>query len=47
MRAHEMQQCHNFKDPSVQFYGGKLFHELQNEADGIFIKLAPPKPSLK
>jgi len=40
-----MQQCHNFKDPGVQIYGGKLFKELQNTADDIFCKLPPPKPS--
>jgi len=45
MRAHLFQQCNNFKDPGVQQYGGSLFKKLQGEADDIFCKLAPPKPS--
>ncbi|KAL9656854.1 hypothetical protein ABK040_004388 [Willaertia magna] len=45
LRAHEQQQCNNFKDPGVQLYGGKLFEELQNIADNVFLDLPPPKPS--
>jgi len=45
--AHKLQQCHNFKDPGVQFYGGKLFKELQGKADLMFCSLPPPEPSLK
>ena len=40
-----MQQCVNFKDPGVQVYGGTLFGQLQDEADALFCKLPPPKPS--
>ncbi|KAL9645704.1 hypothetical protein ABK040_003436 [Willaertia magna] len=47
IRAHSMQQCNNFKDPGVQFYGGKLFKELQNEADVIFCELPPPEATAK
>lgn len=44
-RAHQLQQCHNFKDPGVQLYGGKLFKELQNKIDTIFCNLPAPKAS--
>eukprot|EP00945_MAST-04E_sp_MAST-4E-sp1_P006222 g6222.t1 len=44
-RAHMLQQCLNFKDPGVQFYGGKLFQSLRDKADDLFNKLPPPKPS--
>ncbi|KAF0977053.1 hypothetical protein FDP41_003706 [Naegleria fowleri] len=47
LRANWMQTCHNFKDPSVQVYGGALFKSLQNVADDIFCKLPPPKASNK
>jgi hypothetical protein len=45
-RAHQLQMCNNFKDPGVQGYGGKLFAELRDEADDLFVSLPPPKPSL-
>jgi hypothetical protein len=45
--AHLLQQCNNFKDPGVQHYGGKLFSELRDRADDVFVKLPPPKPSAK
>jgi len=45
VNAHLLQVCNNFKDPGVQVYGGKLFGELRDRADDIFIKLPPPKPS--
>lgn len=44
MRAHSLQQCLNFKDPGVQFYGGTLFNQLRDLADDKFNKLPPPKP---
>ncbi|KAG2387208.1 hypothetical protein C9374_001540 [Naegleria lovaniensis] len=47
LRANWMQTCHNFKDPSVQVFGGDLFKSLQNVADDIFCKLPPPKASNK
>eukprot|EP00826_Nyctotherus_ovalis_P063252 TRINITY_DN925_c0_g1_i17.p1 TRINITY_DN925_c0_g1~~TRINITY_DN925_c0_g1_i17.p1 ORF type:complete len:641 (+),score=169.28 TRINITY_DN925_c0_g1_i17:128-2050(+) len=47
LRANQLQQCHNFKDPSVQIYGGKLFKLMQDKADDTFCNLPAPKPSLK
>ena len=44
-RAHSLQLCHNFKDPSVQQYGGELFHRLQKRGLEIFKQIAPPPPS--
>ena len=44
-RAHALQLCHNFKDPSVQQYGGELFHGLQKRGLAIFKQLEPPPPS--
>lgn len=47
-RAHELQQCNNFKDPGVQNYGGKLFNKIRDIADDIFInKIPPPIPSVQ
>jgi len=45
-RAHELQQCNNFKDPGVQVYGGTLFQKTRDLADDIFCKLPAPTPSL-
>lgn len=45
LRAQELQQCMNFKDPGLQIYGGELFHALQDEGDRAFCDLAPPTPS--
>lgn len=47
IKAHTYQQCNNFKDPGVQFYGGALFGSLRDEADAIFCSLPPPEPSIK
>ncbi len=46
VRAHQMQQCHNFKDPGVQLYGGKLFKDLQDKAEMVFCSLPAPVGSL-
>merc|ERR1711879_864828 len=43
--AHQMQQCNNFKDPSVQMYGGVLFEKIRDNADEEFNNLPPPKSS--
>jgi len=45
LRAHKLQQSHNFKDPGVQVYGGKMFKEFQLKADKTFCALPPPIPS--
>eukprot|EP00826_Nyctotherus_ovalis_P047963 TRINITY_DN55_c0_g2_i5.p1 TRINITY_DN55_c0_g2~~TRINITY_DN55_c0_g2_i5.p1 ORF type:complete len:639 (+),score=185.10 TRINITY_DN55_c0_g2_i5:234-2150(+) len=45
--AHQLQTCHNFKDPGVQIYGGDCFKELQDKADAIFCSLPAPVPSLR
>jgi hypothetical protein len=45
--AHLNQFCNNFKDSSVQQYGGKLFNELQETINDIFNKLEPPQQSFK
>jgi Mg-chelatase subunit ChlD len=47
-RAHELQQCNNFKDPGVQSYGGHLFGTIRDEADDIFLnRIPPPVPSVR
>ena len=45
LRAQELQQALNFKDPGLQIYGGALFHEIQTVADSAFCTLPAPKPS--
>jgi hypothetical protein len=47
IRAHLIQQCNNFKDPGVQHYGGEIFNQIRDMLDDIFVKLPPPKPSVK
>lgn len=44
MFAHRCQLCNNFKDASVQMYGGELFQKIQEKADEMFNTLPPPKP---
>ncbi|WP_411023018.1 hypothetical protein, partial [Salmonella sp. s51228] len=46
-RAHLLQQSTNFKDPGLQHYGGNLFGQVRDGADEIFIKMPPPKPTIK
>lgn len=45
LRAQQLQQCMNFKDPGLQIYGGELFHATQAKAEEIFGALPPPVPS--
>jgi hypothetical protein len=45
LRAQQLQQCMNFKDPGLQIYGGKLFREIQVLAEKVFGELPPPIPS--
>ncbi|CAJ1354166.1 unnamed protein product, partial [Effrenium voratum] len=42
MFAHKLQQCNNFKDPSVQCYGSDLFADIRDLADAAFNKLPAP-----
>merc|ERR1711998_514873 len=44
-RAHELQQCNNFKDPGIQDYAGALFSTIRDRADDIFNSLPPPVAS--
>eukprot|EP00607_Mallomonas_marina_P008313 CAMPEP_0182417914 /NCGR_PEP_ID=MMETSP1167-20130531/2364_1 /TAXON_ID=2988 /ORGANISM="Mallomonas Sp, Strain CCMP3275" /LENGTH=867 /DNA_ID=CAMNT_0024591779 /DNA_START=120 /DNA_END=2723 /DNA_ORIENTATION=- len=41
-RAHQLQQCSNFKDPGVQHYGGSVFRDVRDYADEVFCRLPPP-----
>jgi len=43
LTALQQQVCHNFKDKSVQNFGGKLFEKLQEKAQTAFCTLPPPK----
>jgi hypothetical protein len=45
LRSHQLEICNNFKDKSVQFYGGELFKTIRETADTIYNKLPPPTPS--
>jgi hypothetical protein len=45
-RAHLLQRCNNFKDPGVQFYGGRSFMALRDKLDAVFCALPAPKPSV-
>lgn len=44
-RAHQLQQCNNFKDPGIQHYGGELCSVIRDFSEDIFVKLPPPVPS--
>jgi len=43
--AHLYQQCNNFKDPGIQFYGGELFSQIRDKLDELFLGLPAPRPS--
>jgi hypothetical protein len=45
MKAHQMQQCNNYKDPGVQMYAGEAFSQERQIVDNIFCKIPAPKPS--
>jgi hypothetical protein len=47
LRAHQQQQCNNFKDSSVQHYGGLLFKEKRDKIDELFLKIPPPIPKTR
>ncbi|KAJ3430310.1 hypothetical protein M0812_23314 [Anaeramoeba flamelloides] len=44
--AHRGEYCNNFKDPGVQFYGGKGFKKIQDLIHEAFCKMKPPTPSV-
>ena len=46
-RAHQREQCGNFKDPGLQVYGrdSPLFIKLRNDMDKLFDDLPPPIPT--
>lgn len=45
--AHSQEQCNNFKDVGVQFYGGDMFKDLQDKLEKVFVSLPPPQPSMQ
>eukprot|EP01126_Amoeba_proteus_P052321 TRINITY_DN6306_c0_g2_i2.p1 TRINITY_DN6306_c0_g2~~TRINITY_DN6306_c0_g2_i2.p1 ORF type:complete len:205 (-),score=34.25 TRINITY_DN6306_c0_g2_i2:68-682(-) len=46
IRAHQLQNCNNFKDPGVQIYVTELFDSIRDVADDLFLHLPPPERSL-
>jgi len=44
-RSHQLEICSNFKDNSLQFYGGSSFIDKKNGIEDIFSMLPVPKPS--
>lgn len=46
-RAHQLQQCNNFKDPGIQHYGGELCASIRDYSEDIFVKLPPPTPAIR
>ena len=47
LRSHELEQCINFKDKSIQSYGSNFFKTKRDEVEIIYCNLPPPEPSNK
>ncbi|ORX76786.1 hypothetical protein BCR32DRAFT_329199 [Anaeromyces robustus] len=43
LRFHQLEQCGNFKDQSLQYYGSDVFSTYRKMANTIFVNLPPPK----
>lgn len=43
-KSHILQECSNFKDESLQLYGGSLFRKFTDIIEDTFTKLPPPIP---
>ena len=43
LRFHIIEQCGNFKDQSLQLYGGEKFNEYRKKCNKIFLELQPPE----
>jgi len=43
LRFHIVEQCGNFKDQSLQLYGGEKFNEYRKKCNKIFLELQPPE----
>jgi hypothetical protein len=45
MCANRQQKCNNFKDKSVEEYGGDIFKRIRDDVDTIYSDMEPPVPS--
>lgn len=45
LSAHGLQHCLNFKDQSIQQFGGDLFQSMQKTLESAFIDIPAPTPS--
>jgi hypothetical protein len=45
--AHQLEECNNFKDFGVQFYGSETFKKLQIKCEDIFTTMPPPVATLR
>ena len=43
--AHTNQECYNFKDSSIQSYGGPIFKKYVADFDALYNSIPAPKPS--
>ena len=45
-RAQALKYTMNFKDPGLQIYSNRLFAQVQELGDNLFVSLPPPTPSI-